>query len=158
MSRDFIEALFRKYYGDLLRYARAILADPQEVEDAVQDVFKIACSKDAQRDLDIKMPWPWLKKILRNVASNYKRKDEKRDHHEVSIETIPEEISAPSQSPAELRAKYSGIADDEDLEILIYKSTTKATYQEIADKFGIVSAEACRKRIKRALTDMKKKL
>lgn len=158
MSRDFVEALFRKYYDSLIRYARAILADPQQAEDAVQEVFRIACSKDAQADLDIEKPWPWLKKILRNVASNCRRKNEKREHHEVSIETIPEEISASSQSSLELRAKYRGIADDEDLEILIYMSTTRATYQEAADKFGIVSAEACRKRLKRALTDMKKNL
>ena len=158
MSRDFIEALFRKYYTSLKMYATAVLDDPIQAEDVVQEVFRIACTKDVQKELEIEAPWPWLKKILQNVMSNHRRAENKRETHEVSMETLPEYALISDSDPVTLRTKYQGLISERDLDLVIYMSTNRATYQDAAEKFGIISAEACRKRVKRAIDKIRRKL
>lgn len=158
MVDELIESMFRKNYKSLRIYATSILGNPNEADDMVQEVFKIVTKKASEMDLtQIEQPKLWLQQILRNVISNYRRVEGKRSQREVSIETVLEGELITEDDILALRTKYAGALPDKDLELVIYIATTKATYQDAADHFDLPSAEACRKRYKKAIKELRKK-
>lgn len=161
MSREKINDLFLEYYNDLKSYAVAVLKNEQSAEDVVMDTFKTVCKMGQEENVDIGAvanPRAWLRKILRNAIRNSKKINNRRAMRELSIEAFEEDVLSSNPELLDLRTKYAGIINDEDLELVIYIATTKATYADAAQHFELKSAEACRKRYKQALKEIHKKL
>lgn len=157
MPDKVIEELFREHYQGLMIYATAVLGDSGVADDMVQEVFKIVCKKATETDLaKIEYPKAWLRKILKYVMLNHFQVENKKNKHEVSIETVLDGNLVSDDDILSLHIKYAGIVSDEDLELVIYIATTHSTYQDAADHFGLPSADACRKRYKKALSVMRK--
>lgn len=82
-DRQAFEAIYRRYHQDLYRFCAAIVANPQDAQEALQSTMvKVLRSLPGeQRRIELK---PWLYRIARNEAVETLRK--RRDHAELTPE------------------------------------------------------------------------
>jgi RNA polymerase sigma-70 factor (ECF subfamily) len=83
--------LVERHYGELYRYARALLRDTYAAEDAVQDAFEralVALGRYSLERIETLSLRPWLYRITLNVVRNVWR-DGRR---EVPVAETPERI------------------------------------------------------------------
>jgi RNA polymerase sigma factor (sigma-70 family) len=110
-DRRAFAAIYRRYHQDLYRYCAAILGDPQDAQDALQNtmVKVLRALPGEERRIQLK---PWLYRIAHNEAIELLR-----GHR--AAEPIGPELVAPGPEPpeaVELRERLRGlILDLEDL-------------------------------------------
>lgn len=148
-----IEQLYMDMYNRLIVYANVVLENHALAEEAVQETFRIACTKP-NKLLSSPNPKGWLITVLRNVLCNMKRSraNLKRlvvalmgvsswgDYDEINIDTL-----------------YSDLMDDKDFKLLKKVVLEQKSTIEIAQELGI-SVGACSKRIQRARKKLQQKL
>ncbi|HWP38603.1 MAG TPA: sigma-70 family RNA polymerase sigma factor [Gemmatimonadales bacterium] len=95
-NREAFGELVRRYAGQARRVARAVLRDPQDADDAVQDAFLSALRNlgryDATRPFG-----PWLLRIVSNAALDRLRRERVR-----TTEAIAPEVAARDAAPDRL--------------------------------------------------------
>lgn len=95
-NREAFGELVRRYAGQARRVARAVLRDPQDADDAVQDAFLSALRNlgryDATRPFG-----PWLLRIVSNAALDRLRRERVR-----ATEAIAPEVAARDAAPDRL--------------------------------------------------------
>lgn len=142
-----IEALYVKLYHRLLAYATANVHNRAIAEELTQEAFTIAC-EHPDKLTGSHNPEGWLVVVLKNLISNYNhRRALWAKITELDYESAV--VGMHVTDSMDLRLLYRGIVPDEDLDLIISVEVDGLTYKEAAGRVGI-SAEACRKRVKRA--------
>lgn len=148
-----IEKLYMDMYKQLVSYANIVLENYALAEEAVQETFRIACTKPDDL-LSSPSRKGWLIKTLKNVLCNMKRSRAslKRlvgalmgmsscgDYDEINVDTL-----------------YTDLIGDKDYKLLKKIVLEDKSTIEIAQELGI-SVGACSKRIQRARKKLQKKI
>lgn len=146
-SDALIEELYPKLYPYLVSYATSATHDRAVAEELAQEAFVVACEHPS-KFASSENPTGWLIKTLRNLLCNYGRS---RALWAELLKTDSEDEAAnvPSTDPVRIKTMYGGIIPDSDLDLIIAVEISGYTYKEAGLSQGI-TAEACRKRVKRA--------
>lgn len=142
---DRMEQLYREMFPKLYMYALRIMSKPSLAEEAVQNTFCIACSKEDSL-FSCDNPRGWLMNTLKNVIRNMLRD---RAKLAISVFDIMEENNISSTDEVNVDILYEDISKSEDFQLLKWVALDKYSIREISDNLGI-SIEACKKRIQRA--------
>lgn len=151
-----ITKLYREMYGRMVAYAFSVLGDRNLAEEMVQDTFCIFCAR-ADTTLQHKNPQGWMIRTLQNVMRNMQR-------HRATMNRLLMKVLQTEDWGALL------VYDQEDVDILYGDLSARADFQlfkrvvldgctmlEAAEEYGI-TVEACKKRMQRLRTHLKKKL
>lgn len=151
-QRRVIKALYLEMYLLLFSYAQNMLSDRSLAEEAVQDTFRIACTK-ADNLLYSPNPKGWLLNTLKYVIKN---KGRSRAYLINSLE-LDENIIPGDPDVLDIDFMYSDLTNSEDYKLLKKIALDKYSMLEVAKEMGI-SVEACKKRVQRAKKKLKKVL
>ena len=152
-ERAFVEKLYIETAESLLVYARRLLGDKNLAEEAVQDAFRVACSRP-ESVMASDNPPGWMMNTLKNVARNIVRSRARQTAFAAKIQQTEQAYSDPEDidDPDLL---YENLKDDEDYKLLKRLSEPGATIGSVAGELGITTA-ACAKRIQRARERLRK--
>lgn len=139
-----IETWYRQYSTILFNYCHQFV-DYHSAQEVVQETFRIAW--EAVQHTEIQYPKTWLINVAKNVLRNRSRQRERWKRFLAGLE-IPEE-NRQSEDPVNVELEYGGLIDRQDLHLLKLLAVDGYTYPEAAQELGL-TAEACRKRAKRA--------
>lgn len=149
-----IEEWYRQYSKLLLHYACQFV-DYHSAEEVVQETFRVAWESIQQKEIE--HPKTWLRRITENVIKNRIREREKWKDLLANLDEIPEEALGKSEDPVNVELEYEGLIDQQDLHLLKLLAVDGYTYPEAARELDS-TAEACRKRAKRAEEKLRKLL
>jgi len=152
LQNDLIEQLYKEMYQQMMAYGLTIFKDEELAREAIQEAFKIACSKPTEL-FSSKNPNGWMVKTLRNVISNIKREQRKTSSMFVSYMTWEKNISLTNTEYTDIH--YSDLLDPDEYNLVKMIAIQQYKIQDAADMLGI-SREACKKRYQRAKEKMKK--
>lgn len=151
-----ITKLYQEMYGRMVAYASSVLEDRNLAEEAVQDTFCIFCMK-ATDTLQHENPQGWLVRTLQNVMRNMQR------HRAAMNRLIMQSLQAENleellvYDEADVDLLYGDLAARADFQLLKQVVLDGCTMLEAAEEYGI-TVEACKKRIQRIRTYLKRKL
>ncbi len=152
---DMIDTLYHTMWKRLLFYANTVLQNPDLAAEAVQDVFRIACSRPSAV-LNSENPRGWLMNTLKNVLRDIQRAEAKQASLAIKIQST--KIFDPGDKVSDdvnirlMCQRFLGEDDYTLIEMVIFQ---KYTLAEAAQKLGI-TLEACKKRFQRAKKKLKK--
>lgn len=149
-----IECLYIQMYNMLYEYARSVLGNETQAEEAIQEVFRIACQKPADVCESIN-PQGWMVLTLKHVISNMGRSQFIETRALAKYSSLHPDIANSLPTQIEVELLYNDIADTEEFHMLKEMTIEGLSYPEMAQKRGI-SIEACRKRMQRAKEFLKK--
>lgn len=156
------EPLVRRHEGRALAVARALLRDPDEAEDAVQDAF-VRAYNSLHRLQPGSAFGPWLYAILRNLCLDRLRSPRRKDVSwtpalDAQVRTEP--TASASVERAQLAAVVQAAMTEisaEHREILVLKELEGMSYTEMAEHVG-VPAGTVASRLFHARAELKKAL
>lgn len=148
-----IERLYRESYTALYRYAMNVLDNPSLAEEAVQDAFRIACTKPKDL-LNSENPRGWLMNALKYVLQNVQRSSARLNSMMASLFTTEPVMTAPQES-VEFHVMCEQVLGAEDYRLLRMVTVYQCSMLEAAKELGI-PLETCRKRFYRARKKLKK--
>ncbi len=151
-----IEYLYLQMYNMLFEYARSTLSDERRAEEAIQEVFRIACQKP-EAVCACPNPQGWTVQTLKYVMLNMERNEQSINRTLVKYSALNEGDSMTVPNQVEVELLYNDIADSEEYLLLKEMTFEGASYAEMAQRRGI-TVEACRKRMQRAKSCLRKKL
>lgn len=155
-QQKLIEELYLDKYESLFSYAQACLQNNSLAEEAVQETFRIACTKP-DSICDVPNTAGWLIITLKNVILNTKRQraaagnllaeyiDVQADNIGVTIDSINVDLI------------YSNVADSEEFRLIKELVLNGHSVLELAEARGI-TVDACQKRIQRARKKLQKRI
>lgn len=153
-----ITRLYYEMHQMLFSYANNALKDRSLAEEAVQDTFRIACSKP---DVLLTSPNPkgWLTITLKYVIENIRRSRARWTKFAARLITMAEAntdliFTLPDEESIALEAICTKVLDAEEFRLLKRVVQDKLTMAEAAQEFNI-NVEACKKRIQRAKMKLK---
>jgi len=147
-----IEQLYREMYHMLLIYAKSALSDVSLAEEAVQETFRIACTKVSDIE-ESPNPKGWLLNALKNVLRNMRRQQVQIT--KLTMAAIMSETAVVYDGvESALDDMYANMVPREDFLLLKQIALRKTTMLELSRELGI-SVEACKKRVQRAKSKMK---
>ena len=146
-KNELVERLYRLHFKKLFIYANAVLRDPEQAKDVVQDTFH-----EALRRIDVfakhENPGGWLMNTLKNKLKENERTRRRDLLRLLSLDAdfpdesnLPEELVAAQPEPQE----ESVIEEYQLLKRLVFD---RASHLEVAQEFGI-SVYASQKRLER---------
>lgn len=143
-------------YTQLCAYAYGILRDKELSEEAVQETFRIVCSKPNDV-ISSKNPKGWVMEALKRVLRNTQRKRAALERHIIAVESmdINQVISCGCENNIDLM--YSDLVSQAEFQLLKRIAIGKCTMLEAAEELGI-SVEACKKRAQRAARRLREKV
>ena len=151
-----IEELYIEMKETLYVFFYTRLKDKPLSEEAVQDTFRIACSKPSDL-LASDNTKGWIMQTAKNVYSNIIQRQRTLNRLTVSAYSADDfQVSSPNSDDA-FRIMYEDLLGTEDFEILEKVAIKHYTAGELAQELGI-SVEACHKRIQRAKKKAQKKI
>ena len=151
-----ITKLYQEMYGRMVAYASSVLRDRNLAEEAVQDTFCIFCAK-ATDTLQHEKPQGWLMRTLQNVMRNMQR------HRATMCRLIMQSLQTENleellvYDEPDVDLLYGDLAARADFQLLKRVVLDGCTMLEAAEEYGI-TVEACKKRIQRIRTNLKRKL
>lgn len=154
-QKQAIKELYIEMFQSLLAYAQSALNDRKLAEEAVQDTFRIACSK-AEHLITSPNPRGWLLNTLKYVIKNMIRSRALLSSMIVSSLMHDNILLGDTDSP-NVDLLYSELIDAKDYKLLRKVVLEKYTMLEMAQELDI-SVEACKKRVQRAKNKLKKLL
>jgi len=156
----FLSELYKEMYRPLASYAYSILGDIHAAEEAVQETFRIACSKIGVL-MSSENPKGWLTITLKNVLRNIRKSDNRTHKKTVSVGSLSEienhvvslqpsdDSFIMSYSEAEVDILYSDLVKESDFKLIKLVILDKLTVKEAAQVLGLTE-EACKKQLQRA--------
>lgn len=160
MGQERFVALYREYYGDVLRYARRRVG-VHAADDVVAETFLVALRRPEAIPSD---PLPWLYGVARRVVSNGERSQRRADRLEIRLRAASREDPA---NDADLAGEVAqrmlvdqalAALSTGDQEILMLVAWEGLDVKEAARALGCTAAAAAvrlhraRRRLQRALT------
>ena len=153
-SQEQIEVLYREMYPILFGYAKNALKEPQLAEEAVQDVFLIACAK-SDTFLRSGNPKGWLMKALQFVIRNTVRQQAKMKKMTAMSLNSEESVLLSAYDEGDIDALYENLATREDFQLFKKIVLDHYSMKEAAEEFHI-NVEACKKRVQRIRVFLRK--
>lgn len=141
-----IEKWYQQYSKYLILYASQFV-DYHSAEEVMQETFRVAW--ETIPEAEIEYPKAWLRKIAKNVIKNRVRERERWKGLLSNVDEVPVEALGKSEDPVNVELEYAGLIDWQDLHLLKLLAVDGYTYPEAARALDS-TAEACRKRVKRA--------
>ena len=137
-------------------YAKAVLKSTSLAEEAVQEAFRIVCSKP-ESIFCSEQPKGWIMNTLKNVIRSEKRMY--ANFSKLIIRLIPEEGAVPLGIGFDdySGVEYSDLLSDEEFRLMRLIVLQNYTIREAAMELGI-SVEACKKRVQRTKKKLQKAL
>lgn len=155
-DQEQITKLYREMYGRMAAYAYSVLGDGKLAEEAVQDTFRIYCTK-AETALRHDDPRGWLMGTLQNVMRDMQRHRAGMNRlimKALQVENL-RELLVYDETEADLPSK--DLAARADFQLLKRVVLDGRTLLEAAEDFGI-TVEACKTRIQRLRAYLEQKL
>ena len=152
-ERKRIEELYLEMFDLLMAYARSSLSSEALAEEAVQETFRIACTKSSVLCAS-ENPKGWLVNTLKNVIQNTRRS---QSYAERLVMLYMHQESAASEDGVGLELMYGKVAQLEEFQLLKEMAVDGLSHLEMAQKRGI-SVDACKKRVQRAKKFLQKKI
>lgn len=149
----YIDTLYHEIGGKLRIYANSALDDCHLAEEAVQEAFRIACSKP-QDVIMSSNPYGWMLNVLKNVIRNMKRTMENQSRF---VATAMSMANPNGREDSYVDVEYADLVSQEDFKLLKQIVLQQYSMLEAATELGI-SVEACKKRVQRAKAKMREKL
>lgn len=146
-----IEQLYTAMFSRLYGVALAALRDESFAEEAVQDTFRIACSKP-EAVISSPNPEGWLMNTLKHVLMKIRSQRAKDNAYILPMLKEHESISETAQSRS---CEILSLIKEEDRQVLVLMVLKGMTLLETSKQLGI-SLEACKKRSQRARKRLKK--
>lgn len=147
-QNEYIGQLYSKLFRYLKIYAQSNLGNEALAEEAVQETFRIACSKPADL-LASPNPIGWLINTLRNTIRNTKRSCAKTENLLRAYQAAHEYDLANAEDELSLEVVYENVADTDAFKLLTEMAVEGRSHFEMAKDRGI-SIDACKKRVQRA--------
>lgn len=152
-KNELVERLYRLHFKKLFIYANAVLRDPEQAKDVVQDTFH-----EALRRIDVfakhENPGGWLMNTLKNKLKENERTRRRDLLRLLSLDAdfpdesnLPEELVAAQPEPQEesVIEKVERVLTPEEYQLLKRLVFDRASHLEVAQEFGI-SVYASQKR------------
>ncbi len=155
-QESWVEQLYQEVYSSLLSYAQCALNDDPLAEEAVQDTFRIACSK-VEELMRSANPAGWMMNALKHVIQNIRRRRARMNKLVVTALSVDQITIPPQTGGVELGLACKQALGEDDYKLLKMVAIDHHTMLETANEFGI-SVETCRKRLLRAKKKLKKAL
>ncbi|MFC4305208.1 RNA polymerase sigma factor [Cohnella boryungensis] len=152
-QRRAIEELFQDMLYRMSTYAQNTLHDRSLAEEAVQDTFRIACTR-ADKLLSSPNSKGWLLNTLKYVIKNTIRSRAYLNSIVISSVDFDENIISIGADTPDVDFFYSDLANNEDYKLVKKVALDKYSMLEVAQELGI-SVEACKKRVQRAKKRLK---
>lgn len=149
-----IETLYRNISDKLYIYARNALDNPAQAEEAVQETFRIACTKPDEF-LGCGNPPGWLVNTLKNVIKNTRRSQARLNLLVVKAISLQGDLTISTGTAENIDLLYSDLIANEDFELIRRIVIDRYSMLEAAKELGI-SVEACKKRVQRAKQKLRK--
>lgn len=141
-------------YETLFYYAYNALESTSLAEEAVQEAFRIACSKP-ELLLKSKNPQGWMMNAQKHVVSNIKRVRSRMNR----VISQPLSTDAPTLEPSAAddysEIEYSDLLAPEEFELLKQVAVENRSVRDVAREMGI-SVETCKKKVYRAKKKLEK--
>ena len=138
LARDrAFESLYRRYVGDVYRYALALLRNPADAEDVTQTTF-LNAYRAVKRGEEIEKPQNWLITIAHNAArTRYARAARRVD--EVPLEDHLEQLAVPEVERPQVHEVLDALGrlPLNQRAALVMRELEGRTYAEIADTLGV---------------------
>ena len=151
-----IEIFYKEMYDMLMIYARNALSSETLAEEAIQETFRIVCSKPEDL-LSSPNPKGWIVNALKNTIKNTRRR---RDTANVLLSQYLADHSgsdAFAEDRISLEVTYSDVAHTEEFRLIREMAVEGRSHLEMARSRGI-SVEACKKRVQRAKEFLRRKI
>lgn len=155
-ENELVERLYRLYFKKLFIYANAVLRDPEQAKDVVQDTFH-----EALRRIDVfathENPGGWLMNVVKNKLKEYERNRRRDLRYLLSLDAdfpdesnLPEELvlAQPETQGEPVLEIIERLLTPEELRLLKRLVFGRASHQQVAQEFGI-SVYASQKRLER---------
>ncbi len=149
-----IEIFYRELSAKLFIYAVNSLDNESLAEEAVQETFRIACTKP-EEFLGSSNPKGWLVKTLKNVINNIRRSQARLNRMLMSAIPLEDVIVEATDKSEYIDIMYSDLIKKEEYELLKKIVVNQYSIFDIAQELGI-SVEACKKRVQRAKMKLKR--
>lgn len=147
-QREQIEQIYLEMYDRLMSYARSSLKNESLAEEAIQETFRIACTKPDDF-LTSPNPKGWLVITLKNTIRNAKRARANAQRLLISYAEIQGKDESFSEDKVSLETTYGNVAHLEEFKLLNEMAVEGKSHLEMANARGI-SVAACKKRVQRA--------
>ena len=151
-----IEKLYFSLYEQLLAYARCSLKNEALAQEAVQETFRIACTKPNQL-CESSNPQGWLYNTLRFVIQNAIHTQKRAKGllaeylaKQLKLQLWSEDVAAPE-------VLYENLADSKEFQLLHRFAIEKKSVLELAQEQNI-TVDACKKRLQRAKETLQRKI
>lgn len=148
-----IELIYRGQYLSLLNYAVCVLRNVSLAEEAVQDTFRIACSKP-QKLFASPNPPGWITNVLKNVIKKILSQQKSYNKLLLKIMAAPKDEIISSDNPLSFETICSYLLDKDDFELFKKIDIEGYSIADAAKACGI-GVEACKKRIQRIRKKLK---
>lgn len=151
-----IEAFYLEMYDRLLIYARSALDNESLAEEAIQETFRIVCTKPEEL-LISPNPKGWVVNTLKYTIQNMKRSRDKANA------LLNQYLAANSSSVAfaedriSLEVIYENVAHSEEFQLIKEMAVEGKSHLEMAQARDI-SVAACKKRVQRAKEFLRRKI
>ncbi|MEK3792097.1 sigma-70 family RNA polymerase sigma factor [Paenibacillus sp. FSL R7-0204] len=155
-QRVLIEKLFLEMINPLSAYAKKVLHNHLLAEEAVQETFRIACTR-ANKLLSSSNSKGWLFITLKNVIKNTIRNFTHVNSKLFFSINLDEDLLIGHIDTLKVDFLYSDLVNIEDYKLIKKIALDKYTVVETAHELGI-SVETCKKRVQRAKKRLKKYL
>lgn len=151
-----LEKLYREMYQNLIVYAYCSLKSETLAEEAVQETFRIACTKIDQL-VQSRNPQGWLMNTLKNVLSNMKRSRARLSALAAASLSVDEVKTEAGQDEIDVDILYGDIAKHRDYIMIKKIALEDYSMLELSQEFHI-TLEACKKRVQRARKKLREKI
>lgn len=155
-KNELVERLYRLHFKKLFIYANAVLRDPEQAKDVVQDTFH-----EALRCIDVfakhENPGGWLMKVVKNKLKECERSRRRDLRRLLSLDSdfpdesnLPEDLVAAQPEPQgeSVMEILERVLTPEEFRLLKRLVFDRAGHQQVAQEFGI-SVYASQKRLER---------
>lgn len=151
-----IEAFYLEMYDMLFIYARNALDNESLAEEAIQETFRIVCTKPDDL-LSSPNPKGWIINTLKFTIQNMKRSRDRANILLAQYIAAHGSNVAFSEDRISLEATYENVAHSEEFQLVKEIAVEGKSHLEMACSRGI-SVAACKKRVQRAKEFLRRKI
>lgn len=151
-----IEAFYLEMYDRLLIYARSALDNESLAEEAIQETFRIVCTKPEEL-LISPNPKGWVVNTLKYTIQNMKRSRDKANALLNQYLAANSSSVAFSEDRISLEVIYENVAHSEEFQLIKEMAVEGKSHLEMAQTRDI-SVAACKKRVQRAKEFLRRKI
>lgn len=155
-QKEYIEQMYFKLYHSLMMYALSSLKNESLAEEAVQETFRVACTKPADL-LASPNPTGWLINTLKNVLHEIKRSYAESNQLLSAYLAVNGETPPTTEDALSLEVVYENVADTDAFKLIKEMAVEGRSHLEMAKARGI-SVATCRKRVQRAKEILRRRI